>query len=81
MSDYIPIACSFYDELELRAMRGRQVKVTYLTADGLSTTRVARILDVFARGQEEFIRLEPDEEIRLDRLMSIDGLARPGAGC
>ena len=74
-SDYAPIACSLHDELESLATRGRTVSVRYLDGRGATAEAADRIVDVFARGGAEYLRLARGAEIRLDRLVSVDGIS------
>lgn len=77
---YSPIDCGLHDELQLRVMRGREVDVTWLDSSGATRQRTGRVVDVFSRAGAEFLRLDDDSEIRLDRLHEVDGLSfRPTA--
>ena len=77
-TDYQPIACGFHDELGLRMLRGASCTLVIDGADG-PTTLDTRIEDLFTEGDEEFIRTSDGQRIRLDRIRSVDGVARPGA--
>ncbi len=79
---YQPIDCGFHDVLEAQAVRGTATPVDYRDASGAACTVHARVRDVFARGDEEFIVLEVEGEtlqLRLDRLIAVAGIVRPGA--
>lgn len=76
---YVPIDCSYYDVLESLAVRRRLVQIVFEDAGGLQYEVESRIVDVFTRGEEEFVRLENGLDVRLDRLQSVDGLPRPGS--
>ena len=84
---YAPIACSLHDQLEALATLGRECRIVYREAGGEERERVDRIVDVFIRGGEEFIRTAGGIEIRLDRLEWVDdvrfggGPVSPGANC
>ena len=71
---YHPIACGLHDELQLRVMRGRTVEVRWVDAAGGVVVRDASLADVFSRDGAEFLRLVDGPDIRLDRLLSVDGL-------
>lgn len=79
---YVPIDCSFYDRLESHATRAQSVAVELQTERGAHTIH-ARIADLFSRDGAEFARLIPDDgdpvEVRLDQIVSIGGVPRPGA--
>ncbi|HET6569615.1 MAG TPA: hypothetical protein VFG50_16740 [Rhodothermales bacterium] len=78
-SKYEPIDCNFYDELTLRATYRRVSEVRYRDEAGVERVVRAVIEDVFTRGPEEFLKLEGGLEIRLDRILSVDGILLPGA--
>lgn len=69
---YEPIACGAYDQLESLAVKRTVCRIQFVT-DGQIESVQSRIVDVFARNKEEFIKIEDRREIRLDRLHSIDG--------
>lgn len=80
---YVPIACSYYDRLEHHAVRGAPVEVVYQAA-GATRAVTAVLADLFSRDAVEYARLAPADgtpafDLRLDRLVSIGGVARPGA--
>ncbi|MGH7480848.1 MAG: hypothetical protein ACRELV_01730 [Longimicrobiales bacterium] len=79
-TDYTPIDCSLHDRLEAAATLGGKRRIVFRDPDAGSTEVLARIVDVFAKGGEEFIRIDSGALIRLDRLESVDGLRfdRPG---
>lgn len=69
---YHPIACETYDLLESLAVKQTVCEIRF-EADGEIGTVQSRIVDVFSRSKEEFIKTDDGREIRLDRLRSIDG--------
>lgn len=71
-TDYSPIDCSLHDHLEAAATLGGKRRIVYYDEGAGSTEVLARIVDVFAKGGEEFIRLDTGALIRLDRLESVD---------
>lgn len=77
-TDYQPIACSFYDELGLRMMRGARCVLSINTEDGTETIETV-IRDVFSEGDAEFARLEDGRRVRLDRIQRVDEVVRPDA--
>ena len=75
---YEPVACSFYDELGLRMMRERPC--TLVVDDGERTEMIEAVLaDVFTEGDAEYVRLDDDRRIRLDRIRRVDDVPRPDA--
>lgn len=80
LEPYRPIDCGLHDELLARATLGRPTEITYLDQDGVQRTVRDRIVDVFARERAEYLRLAGGLEIRLDKLVSVDGIkTTPGA--
>lgn len=71
---YTPIDCSLHDRLEAIATLRRTVAIVVQDADGTRREIADRLVDVFARSGEEFVRTAGGEEIRLDRLESVDGV-------
>ncbi|HAS35165.1 MAG TPA: Rho-binding antiterminator [Flavobacteriales bacterium] len=67
MSDYIPISCSVYDELEILAMRSRVVELK------LKDGRIfhGKIVQLEARKSVEYLKLDNYQEFRLDHIHSL----------
>lgn len=80
---YEPIDCGFHDRLESLAVTRQSAALTLRSGAG-ERTLSARIADVFAREGAEFARLVPEEgaplEVRLDEILAVGGVRRPGAG-
>lgn len=73
MTDYRPINCSYYDELEAIATLKKVVSIVYRDEQGEEVSATTRITNLFTRKKEEFMVLENGTEFRLDRLVSADG--------
>ena len=73
-SEYRPIACGLHDRLEALATTGGVVQIVIRSSDGARRTLEDRLVDVFAREGEEFVRTGAGELIRLDHLESVDGV-------
>lgn len=74
MSDYEPIDCSLHDRIEEHATLHKDVRIVY--RNGMDVTEVTdRITDWFAKDGEEFMRTANGLTVRLDRIVSIDGVA------
>lgn len=69
---YSPIDCSAHDRLEAFATLRTPCRIVFRTWEGETREVVDRIVDVFTRGAEEFLRTASDQEIRLDRLDSVE---------
>lgn len=73
---YKPIDCSFYDELELIAMRGTETEIVFL--EGENPVRKRSIIKTLeSKGGAEYIVLIDKTEIRLDNILQIDGKVPP----
>ncbi|HVK51164.1 MAG TPA: hypothetical protein VM469_05435 [Pseudoxanthomonas sp.] len=71
---YQPINCEFHDVLEATASRGTVATLLFRDAHGATVERVERILDVFAQQGAEYLQLSSGERIRLDAIVSLDGM-------
>lgn len=80
-TDYVPIDCSLHDRLEAVATLRRAAVIVYEDDAGAAAETRARIDDVFARAGAEYLRTEGGLELRLDRVLSVDGVRyrTPGA--
>lgn len=74
MSDYKPISCEFHDVLESLATRHKNAEVEYLNTEGKLRKINAVIQDVYARGGVEFLALSSGDTLRLDQLVSVNGV-------
>jgi Rho-binding antiterminator len=73
MSDYRPISCSFYDELEARATTRQVCALHYReTPEAPVSTREGVIQDLYIRDKVEYLRLTDGFELRLDKLVAVD---------
>ncbi|MFT4971223.1 MAG: Rho-binding antiterminator [Paraglaciecola sp.] len=72
---YQPISCDFYDELELLAMRKTVAKIVIRKEeDGVE--EISNVIKtLYTKNKEEFLVLENGNEIRLDKLVSVNGIA------
>ena len=76
---YRPIDCGFYDRIEQAAVRGTEIPLAYLNPDGAEVGTRARVADVYSRAGAEYLRLDSGAEVRLDRVLALDGIPRPVA--
>jgi len=70
---YKPISCSFHDELESLAIRQRKVEINYWDNNNEQQSINSQIRDFNSRDGAEFMVLESNQTIRLDRIISVDG--------
>ncbi len=80
MKTYVPISCAYYDELTLLVMRQTNCTVEYFDTAETPMTVVGKIKDVFSRTGEEFLLLSTGQQIRLDKLISVNG-KKPSLYC
>lgn len=73
MKSYTPIDCNLYDQLELWSMRKQSCSIIYLK-ENIQTTTVAKIITLQTIDKEEFLVLEDDSKIRLDRIVKINDI-------
>lgn len=71
---YRPVSCDFHDVLEATATRRVSAAVEFLTPAGGHAHACARIADIVTRDDGEFLLLASGETMRLDRLVSVDGV-------
>ena len=72
-SPYTPISCACYDQLEVLAMRKAPTVIVYRDNENKEQEVATVIVDVYSKDKQEFLKLDNDATIRLDRLMSVDG--------
>ena len=76
-TDYTPIDCHFYDELEAAATQRRRVQLQYFN-DLRQLCMGSGVIDtLLVRDKVEYMRLKSGEEIRLDHLIRLDDKPAP----
>ncbi len=73
---YVPIDCNYYDRLEALAVRRKVVDIVY-EVDGSECLTTSRIVDLYSKEQVEYMQLESGDAVRLDDVISVDGVPRP----
>lgn len=73
MNDYRLIDCGFHDQLEALATLRQPCQITYRDAASEIVEVRTQIVDVYTANKADYLRLKDGTEIRLDRLISIDG--------
>ena len=71
---YIPISCSFYDRLEAAATLKKPVALQFLDQADMVTTITTRIRTILTRDKVEYLVLENDFLVRLDKIQALDGV-------
>ena len=77
---YIPVPCQFYDVLESLAVKKTKSFIVYKD-DNIEKTVEDFIIDFKTKNKEEFIILSNKQEIRLDKIISINSLTPNDYGC
>jgi Rho-binding antiterminator len=70
---YIAIDCNNYDILLAKATLKTNCKISYTNEDGNILQTEGVIIDVYTKVKEEFLQLNNEIIIRLDKLISVDG--------
>jgi len=70
---YQPINCHFYDELELLAIRQKKCSIVYVDETENQLEKLGIITDFKIIDAAEYMLLKDGDQIRLDRLVSVDG--------
>lgn len=78
---YKPINCSFHDVLLEKATFRKRIVIVYNEIDGTQKEGNNIIKDVYTKNSEEFILLDDAKIIRLDHIVSVDGLLMPETAC
>lgn len=80
--NYRPVACDFHDRIEALATTRRHVHITHESGPGGAESQASAegvIVDIYTTsGKEEFLRLDDDTAIRLDRIVELRSVD-PGA--
>lgn len=75
---YVPINCSFYDELEALATTRTKSKVQYEDQEGnASTLSDVLIKDFSVKDKVEYMHLDDGHKIRLDKIIAVNGKPMP----
>ena len=72
---YIPISCSYYDELEAWATLKTNCLIVYRDNEGMTLQTEGLIKNLFTSNKEEFMHLDYGLQLRLDQLININGKA------
>jgi len=68
------ISCSLQDELELLAMHRQVCEIAWRDDRDHDHEYSGRIIDIFARNGQDWLRLEPGEEVLLASLLRVNEL-------
>lgn len=73
MNSYEPVNCDFHDQLEALATLHQDCQVTYRDQSGQSVEVQTHIVDVYTKDHAEFCKIQDGTEIRLDRILAVNG--------
>jgi Rho-binding antiterminator len=76
MEDYKPVNCDFYDELEALATLKKDSEIVFRADNEAKSVIHGRIANLYIRDRVEYMKLNNGLEIRLDRIIEIDGKKR-----
>ncbi len=77
---YIPIPCQFYDVLESFAVKKTKSTIVYKD-ENMEKTIEDFIVNFKTKNKEEFLILSNNQEIRLDKILSVNSLTPTDYGC
>jgi Rho-binding antiterminator len=70
---YRSIGCSYYDQLEALSVKRTRCAIVYRDGDAERTTE-GIIKDLYAKDAAEFLTLDNGTVIRLDHIVSVNGI-------
>ncbi|MBC6996840.1 hypothetical protein QWY85_04055 [Neolewinella lacunae] len=79
-TNYRPIDCNFYDHFEAAIVTRRTVSLSYRGIDGEVNHTETRLSNTKTVRTEEYVQLGSGTWLRLDRIVSVDGVAA-GVSC
>jgi Rho-binding antiterminator len=81
MSKYSPIDCNYYDRLEAWATLRKDCDIVWINNDRLKHQVKSKILSLEIRNGAEYLIGEQGLQIRLDQLISVNGIPLEGHSC
>lgn len=73
MNDYCLVDCGFHDQLEALATLRQTYQISYRTVTEEIVEVESQIVDVYAANHADYLKLKDGTEIRLDRLIAVNG--------
>ena len=80
MKPYQPLDCNFYDVLDATSIKRKTVPIIIIE-DNIQKTIETKIIDLYAKDSIEYMVMEDNKTIRLDQIVSVDGILLEGFGC
>lgn len=75
---YQPIDCNYYDRLEAWATMKTPCLLVFLDDEGAEQEVSGLIADLYTLNKAEYLRMDNGLTLRLDRLLSVNGVPVPG---
>jgi Rho-binding antiterminator len=70
---YVLVDCGFHDELEALATLRQPCRIVYRNAADKSVEIEGLIVDVYAANKADFLKMNDGTEIRLDKIVAVNG--------
>jgi Rho-binding antiterminator len=74
---YTPIDCNYYDLLLDVIKRKQEILLVYNNLENVPIAVTAKFFDIYTKEGEEFLQLTDGMVIRLDKIISLNGLPVP----
>ncbi|HRI29462.1 MAG TPA: DUF2024 family protein [Chitinophagales bacterium] len=74
---YHPISCTFHDMLLEKATLKQTCQITFFTQTNEVDSEESIIIDLFSKNGEEVLTLQSGNNIRLDKIVAVNGLFAP----
>lgn len=68
---YEPVNCDFTDELEFVVIKKLEVELKYWNSKNTLHSIRGKVIDIFTKDNEEFLKMSNLTEVRLDRIASV----------
>jgi Rho-binding antiterminator len=74
---YIPIDCNYYDRLLEIITRRQEALLVYRNLENVPIAVNTSFFDIYTKAGEEFLQLTDGTVIRLDKIISLNGIDVP----
>jgi len=74
---YTPIDCNYYDLLLDVIKRKQEILLVYNNLENVPIAVTAKFFDIYTKEGEEFLQLTDGMVIKLDKIISLNGLPVP----
>jgi len=74
---YIPIDCNYYDRLLEVITRRQEALLVYRNLENVPIAVTTSFFDIYTKAGEEFLQLTDGTVIRLDKIISLNGIDVP----